>query len=191
MIEPSNQHAESWLHAARDPRVIEGLEAIFERAAQAIAVRGPACWASGRCCNFDAAGHRLYATGLEAAYCLLRAGTVSERELQTALARGGCPYQVLNLCGAHGHKPIGCRIYFCDRSAQSWQNELYETLLGDLRALHDAHQLAYVYAEWRQLLGAMLAEPSALKAAGAPSFAPPQPAQPLVRLTHDHRRGQL
>jgi len=149
-----------WLAAAREPRVVAELELIFAEASRAIAARGPACWASGRCCNFDAAGHRLYATGLETAYCLLRAGVPSQGDLAAAIARGGCPYQVLNLCGAHGHKPIGCRVYFCDRSAQAWQQELYERLLAELRGLHERHAVSYVYSEWRGLLSAFVEGPS-------------------------------
>src|SRR5688572_16070154 len=38
----------------------------------------------------------------------------------------GCPYQVDGLCTARNARPLGCRLYFCDENAQSWQNEVYE-----------------------------------------------------------------
>lgn len=182
--------AESWLAAASSQSAIAGeLEAIYARAAAAIAERGPACWASGRCCNFERAGHRLYVTGLEAAYCLIRVvstdwGAAAEEvrsgitiegrppvdpayapmptgrgfiaDLDAAIARGGeggCPFQVRNLCGVHAIKPLGCRVYFCDRSAEQWQQDLSERLLSEIRSLHDRHGVEYRYGEWRAMLG--------------------------------------
>lgn len=179
---------ESWLLAASDGPAAVELEHVYAEAAAAIAARGPSCWASGRCCNFDQAGHRLYVTGLEAAYCIIRAAdtewaragerarqgrpgveiTIDGRavaiepaptaggmlaDLDAARARGGCPFQVGNLCGVHAHKPLGCRVYFCDRSAEQWQQELSERLLADIRAIHDRHQIDYRYGEWRAMLG--------------------------------------
>ncbi|CAN5801517.1 hypothetical protein BH11PLA1_BH11PLA1_13670 [soil metagenome] len=150
--------AAAWLAAARTPAVAEALEAIYALIADAIEARGPACWASGRCCNFEAHGHRLYVTGLEAAYTVARlapgapANGLSRATLGEALARGGCPFQSVNLCGVHGIKPLGCRVYFCDRSAQQWQQDLSERTLGMVRALHERAGIAYRYGEWRGML---------------------------------------
>lgn len=159
--------AQHWLDVLTDrPALRAGLESVYAEAARAIAERGPACWASGRCCNFDAAGHRLYVTGLETAYTVASlnaasndssASTLSLPQFTTASladahARGGCPFQLRHLCGVHTIKPLGCRVYFCDRSAQQWQIDLSERLLADIRALHDAHHVEYRYAEWRSLL---------------------------------------
>lgn len=178
--------AGSWLAAAASGSdAARELESIYAQASAAIAERGPACWASGRCCNFDRAGHRLYVTGLEAAYCLVRAAstdwdaaakdartgiTIAGRpppdprfapmptgrgliaDLDAAIARGGCPFQVRNLCGVHAIKPLGCRVYFCDRGAQDWQQDLSERLLGEIRSLHDRHGIEYRYGEWRAML---------------------------------------
>lgn len=179
--------AEQWLAANGRDEVIADLERIYAAAATAIAARGPACWASGRCCNFDEAGHRLYVTGLEASYCLVRVvstdwGKAAKRvqsgnpgvevtiggravalapaptgrgiiaDLDAALARGGCPFQVANLCGVHAIKPLGCRVYFCDKSAQQWQQDLSEQLLAEIRSLHDRFAIEYRYGEWREML---------------------------------------
>jgi hypothetical protein len=64
--------ARQWIANARDAGVSARLEAIYAGVAREIEARAPACWASGRCCNFDKAGHLLYVTGLEAAYTLVR-----------------------------------------------------------------------------------------------------------------------
>ena len=159
--------AQAWLTAARDEHIVAELEGIYAYIAAAIESRGPACWASGRCCNFDAAGHRLYVTGLETAYAVARLTAMSKGNtrpsdfpvlssstLAAAVQSGGCPFQIKNLCGIHAIKPLGCRVYFCDRSAQRWQEELSEAMLARVRSLHDRHGVEYRYGEWRQMLSA-------------------------------------
>jgi Fe-S-cluster containining protein len=162
----------AWRSAAAEPAIVAALESLYADVASEIAARGPVCWASGRCCNFDRAGHRLYATGLETAYTLTRLAPaapttrqgltvlgaepaprpLTAESLDEALARGGCPFQSSNLCSAHAMRPLGCRVYFCDRSAQSWQNEMYERAMGRLRSIHDEHGVDYLYGEWRGML---------------------------------------
>ncbi len=153
------QPAAGWFAAARDPLIRAELESIYAAARAAIAARGPACWASGRCCRFATAGHRLYTTGLETAYALAHAPpgiALTPDSLAAARARGDCPFLTANLCGIHAAKPLPCRLFFCDRSAETWQHDLSERLLADLRALHDRHALTYRYAEWRDLLALFL-----------------------------------
>lgn len=179
-----------WL-AASDPAVAVQLEAIYAGVAKEIADRGPACWASGRCCNFRKAGHDLFVTLLEAAYCVQRAERAAQhavgkpagspedesrtargdvalpqardagqaeprgldlKAIEAARERGDCPYLQGNLCGAHGVKPLGCRVYFCDASAQEWQHALTERALAEIRTLHERCNVPYVYDEWRRQL---------------------------------------
>jgi Fe-S-cluster containining protein len=152
-----SERAEAWIRLAGQACVRERLEAVYVMAREAIEARGPACWASGRCCNFEKTGHRLYCTGLEAAYTVvgLRAmgrSEPSEAEIELARRDGGCPLQVANLCGAHEIKPMGCRVYFCDRRAQDWQHELSERLMNEIRRVHEEFEIEYVYGEWRSLL---------------------------------------
>lgn len=150
---PDSALADGWLIAIARDEIARALEAIYARAAREIETRGPACWASGRCCNFERTGHRLYVTGLEAAYAIVRsARPVTRGEIEAARARGGCPFQDRHLCGIHTIKPLGCRVYFCDRTAQAWQQDLSERLLADIRALHESHQIEYRYGEWRAML---------------------------------------
>ncbi|MBX3381281.1 MAG: hypothetical protein KF805_14395 [Phycisphaeraceae bacterium] len=149
----SNPSSSSWLAAARSPSVAASLEAVYAMIADQIEARGPACWASGRCCNFEKAGHRLYTTGLEAAYCVARLEVPLTMEaLDAAAARGGCAFQVANICGVHAIKPSGCRVYFCDRSAQQWQHELTERAVEQIRLIHDREGIEYRYAEWGSVL---------------------------------------
>lgn len=141
------------MEAVRTPEIARALLTVYEDAASRIEARQPACWASGRCCHFETAGHRLYVTGLEAAYAQHHATPcASHSDVRTALTLGGCPFQVGHLCGQRDARPLGCRVYFCDRSAQSWQHELTEHGLEQIRSLHDRFGVPYRYAEWRSLL---------------------------------------
>jgi Fe-S-cluster containining protein len=155
-MEPSS--VQSWLAAARNPGICLALEAVYEMIGDQIKARGPACWASGRCCNFEKTGHRLYVTGLEAAYTVTRLETpLAAEAIAAARARGDCPFLAANLCSVHTIKPLGCRVYFCDRSAQEWQQELSERALTQVRQLHDRYEIPYRYGEWRDMLAAVLA----------------------------------
>lgn len=153
----------AWRSAARDGAVAAELDAIHEYVAAMVESRGPACWASGRCCNFDAVGHRLYTTGLEVAYVLTRLdstrgaaapGSLTRASIDEARTRGGCPFQVGRRCGVHAVRPAACRVYFCDRSAEGWQRDLGEHVVRRVREVHDRRGVAYLYAEWRDLLSA-------------------------------------
>lgn len=151
----------SWRQGVANALVVAQLEAIYADVAREIAARGPACWASGRCCNFAKTGHLLYVTGLEAMYTLSRRDTppasvatsaLSLPQIDNATQRGDCPFLSANACGVHAIKPLGCRVYFCDRSAQAWQQDLSERGLERIKRLHDEHAIAYRYGEWRAML---------------------------------------
>ncbi len=160
---------EAWFAAAQLPGVDEGLRDIYQRMDDEIALRKPVCEASGRCCHFDAYGHRLYVTALEIAW-MLRQRYAGEGEapaeplaaadqhsfrlsgnfaLPQVTSSGGCPFQRNKLCSVRDIRPLGCRAYFCDPTARDWQTDLYERYLLDLRAMHDAFMIEYRYLEWR------------------------------------------
>jgi Fe-S-cluster containining protein len=149
--------ARAWLDAAARPEVATELEAVYDYIAAAVESRGPRCWVSGRCCHFEASGHRLYVTGLEAAYTLRRSRAITAGDVRAARDTGGCPYQEDGRCGVHQVRPLGCRVYFCDHTAAEWQRELSERALRLVRDLHERHGIEYRYAEWRGLLGELLA----------------------------------
>lgn len=150
-------HVGAWWRAAADPDVDRAIRSMHDEVAETVRTRRPICLASGRCCAFREHGHRLYLTGLEAAWTwmdLARRG----HELPDAAARSGarasmrCPLLREGLCGAHASRPSGCRVYFCDRGEQAWQPELMERLHAQVRALHDSRGIPYEYSEWIGLL---------------------------------------
>lgn len=151
--------ARAWLAAAADAQISGELELVYERIARAVDARRPVCDQSGRCCRFEEWGHRLYVTGLEAAYLLTRLEKpLAPGEIERAREAGGCPFQKALLCSVHAIRPLGCRVYYCDESAQEWQKELCERMLGEVKAIHDRHGLEYRYGEWRGMLGLIVGD---------------------------------
>ncbi len=124
---------------------------IYDRLAEEIAALGPVCELSGRCCRFESFDHRLYATGLEIAWLVDRLDEPGRDRLCDADLPNldGCPFQVEGRCSEHAHRPVGCRIFYCDPNAQAWQQPKSEACLRELGKLHESHGLPYRYMEWR------------------------------------------
>lgn len=136
------------LAAAGREEVVSAVRGVYERVQKQIDLRRPLCVASGRCCRFEAFGHRLFVTTIELAAFV--------RELPDAAVQmtdpGGCPFQVAKLCSVHGIRPFGCRIFFCDATAEGWQQEQYEAFHGQIKRLHESLGVDYFYTEWRSAL---------------------------------------
>ena len=156
--EPDNPNTlRAWIAAARDPQIVGELELLYQHIAQEVARHQPRCTQSGRCCHFDAWGHRLYVTGLEAAYLFTRLDhPLTPDDIARARTDGGCPFQNSLLCSVHPIRPLGCRVYYCDQADHGWQEALTEHTLAEFRALHDRHALEYRYGEWRTMLAAFI-----------------------------------
>ena len=135
--------------AAARVDVAAAVAGVYATAAAAVDARRPACAASGRCCHFDAYGHDLFVTPLELA------AFVRQLRATPAANPGSCPFQVGRLCGVHAIRPFGCRLFYCDPTAQQWQQDLYERLHADLRSLHGRLGVDYLYVEWRRALSAL------------------------------------
>ncbi|MGF1635020.1 MAG: hypothetical protein ACFCVE_14300 [Phycisphaerae bacterium] len=127
--------------------------------AAATAERRPVCVNSGRCCRFETYGHRLFVTPLELAVVLADAAALRRSpELAAAEAAWsgeGCPFQAGGGCGIHPHRPLGCRVYFCDETSDDWQSQQYEAFHAGLKEAHTNLNVPYQYVEWREALRAM------------------------------------
>jgi len=132
--------------AAQRPQAVAAVLRLHEQLEQAIRQRGPRCELSGRCCHFEKFGHRLYVTTLDVA-AFLAADPPPPGEIGE-----GCPFQQNGRCGVHAIRPLGCRIFFCDPSAEQWMQEQYEILHSALKRLHEDFEVPYFYLEWRQAL---------------------------------------
>lgn len=73
----------TWSSAVTQPAVDEALRDVWRDVAQQITERAPTCWTSGKCCNFQAYGHRLYVTGLEVAWVLAQLRGASSDDVTT------------------------------------------------------------------------------------------------------------
>ena len=132
--------------------VRDAVRDLYARLQQQIDQRKPICIASGRCCRFEEFGHRLFVTTIELAAFV---GELSAMDASRQPTAGGCPFQIGKLCGVHSIRPFGCRIFFCDSTAQEWQQQQYELFHANLKQLHDELHVPYFYVEWRQALAAL------------------------------------
>lgn len=125
---------------------------ILEDASAQLARDGATCLAGGTCCKFELMGHRVYLSTGELAWLL------SEAPDRPAPALPGrCPYQVGPRCTAHRRRPLGCRTYYCRSVAESRQQEVYELAHNQIRRLHEAHGVGYLYVELTSAASAALA----------------------------------
>ena len=152
--------AQEWRSAAGRAEIREAITSIHDRLAQEVRRRKPLCLASGACCHFDQFDHRLYATGLEAAMCVLvceeEGRGINLADLAAARTAGGCPWQEDRLCTARAGRPVGCRVFYCDPRASEWVPELAEWAHSAIKTLHEQHSIAYAYGEWRDMLESVL-----------------------------------
>ncbi|QEL15912.1 hypothetical protein [Limnoglobus roseus] len=123
------------------PELRDRLRAVYAEVDAAVAAASPRCDASGRCCRFTEYGHTLFLSHFEAEI-LLEAGLPFAKPV----TRDGCPFQVDNLCTARDHRPIGCRIYFCDPAFQEQQQPLTEAALAKMKNLADEFGTGWRYA---------------------------------------------
>lgn len=144
------------VHAAAGREDVRAaIHALYQRVQEEIDRRRPVCRQSGRCCRFEEYGHRLYVTTMELAAFVNELQRIEPPRPSAGLpildpAPGGCWFQQGGLCSVHSIRPFGCRIFFCDPSAEQWQQEQYERFHREIRALHDDLGVPYFYVEWRR-----------------------------------------
>jgi Fe-S-cluster containining protein len=150
-FDPDFHH--SLLAAGERAEVRQAIGSLYQAIQTEIDQRRPVCVVSGRCCRFEEYGHRLFVTTMELA-CFRHdlQSAASARPDSEPWDGTGCPFQHRKLCSVHAIRPMGCRLFFCDASAQEWQNDLYERFHAQLKRLHDSLEVPYRYMEWRQAL---------------------------------------
>lgn len=139
-----NCQVDQWRCAARSHKVDSSIRSLYRRFDLQVARHGAVCWVSGRCCRFDAYGHRLYVTGLEIAWFLQQVDLP-----QPQGPSDSCPYQHEGVCSVHSVRPLGCRIFYCQKGTERWQQDLYECYLDEVKVLHERMNISYRYMEWR------------------------------------------
>jgi len=139
------------INASRCAEVIDAMRDFYAETDRLIAVHQPQCANRGLCCRFGEFGHRLYVTSLEVAYYL------SGHPVPPVVEDDICPHAYDAACHARDHRPMGCRIFYCDPAAASWQGPLTEERLATLRTLHEKLNVPYIYADWMTFLKALRA----------------------------------
>lgn len=121
----------------------------YARVDAEVASHSPLCHNRGLCCKFAAYGHRLYVTQPEYAYF---ANGLAGDWRPVDPDQSDCPYHVGGVCTARTHRPLGCRVYFCDENAQEWQGPVYERFLAELKQIGQDFGMPYAYREWLSAL---------------------------------------
>jgi len=121
-------------------RLRSELLALYDDLAAEIAAAGPVCELSGRCCRFKEYGHTLFLSRPEADL-LLEPGLPEN----AVVDESGCPFQVQGLCTARERRPLGCRVYYCDRNYAGVGEALSERYIARLKKLHAESATAWEY----------------------------------------------
>lgn len=101
------------------------------------------CRASGDCCDFDAWGHRLYATTLEAEHFFRHSPEKRANENP-----GHCPaWGKDRLCSAREGRMLGCRTFFCITGTRGDPHEVHERYYRRVKEIHDRHGIPFRYAD--------------------------------------------
>lgn len=116
----SNRPASQQASRARE-RLFAGLEKIYQDLEAELQQFGPRCQQSGFCCDFEAAGHTLFASSVEMAYLKAR-----EKVGQKPVTANRCPLLVDGRCSVHRHRGLGCRVYFCDPAFAGPMPDIHE-----------------------------------------------------------------
>ena len=148
--EEGRGEGEAWERSPNGPVSFETQMAQFyKRVDDEIASRSPLCRNRGLCCKFAEYGHRLYVTEPERTYF---AHGLAGQWRPVSPDQADCPYHIEGVCTARSHRPLGCRVFFCDEAAQDWQGPVYEQFLAELKQIGQSHDMPYAYREWLSAL---------------------------------------
>lgn len=106
------------------------------------------CRTCGRCCWFESAGHRLFATKLEALFLVDKCGPPPR-----PLTARRCAYQHGRRCRARQGRVLGCRSYLCDQ-AGGWSSQAHERALREIKVISLAYGVPIEYRELAEHLRA-------------------------------------
>ncbi len=162
---PATLPIERVFELARSTVFLDDVAVVYEQLDRRVSSRQPVCINRGLCCKFKDYDHGLYVTPVELAYFVGRAS----QEILVDNGAGQCPYHRDGVCTTRVARPGGCRIFFCDPNAQTWQPDESEDLLNTLKALHEQHKIPYAYVEWLYALEQLWLHRDARKIGGSGS----------------------
>ena len=125
------------------------LEKLYNELAAEISALGLLCAGCGKCCHFETAGHILYASQLEQLYFAQAAKRKTNGENTTRLLKQGlrCPCQQNKRCLARDERVLGCRLHFCQLTAEKEEKlaEISENYHNRLKSIHEKYRLDWQY----------------------------------------------
>ena len=124
-------------------RAFADLEALYAELEAELPRYKFVCQASGDCCDFEAFGHRLYVTTLEAEY-YFRNSPAQRMNANASL----CPsWGSDRMCKARQGRMLGCRTFFCGTYKNGDPSEVYEKYYARVKQLHALHGIPFRYAD--------------------------------------------
>ncbi len=129
------------------PATERSLRLIYQEADAAVEGAGPVCRSSGRCCRFREWGHTLFLSRHEAEFLLEGAP-----DFEGPVDDSFCPFQMGNVCTAREHRPLGCRVYFCDPGYQNTMQDIMEVGITKLKALATREPAGWEYGPLHRFL---------------------------------------
>jgi hypothetical protein len=102
---------------------------------------GTRCQQCGKCCNFEAFGHRIFVTSPEMVYF-----THNIKEPLKPAENGQCPYNINGRCSVHEHRFAACRVFYC-KGDMDLQSELAESAIMDLKSICKKFGITYRYTD--------------------------------------------
>jgi len=125
-------------------QVLERVAEIYNWIDEQIVKKGSAetCDACGKCCDFEAFGHKLYVTTLELMYL---AANLPAEDIR-AMNGGVCPYNSGGKCSIYDYRFSGCRIFNCKGDIE-FQGRLSEAAVGKFKAICEEFDIPYSYKE--------------------------------------------
>ncbi len=121
--------------------IADAVGRIYRGIDEQIGAESNPCRACGKCCDFDAYGHRLYVTGPEMIYFIAKV----DSEIK-AMPAGICPYNIEDKCTVYRHRFAGCRI-FCCKGDDSFRSRLTEAAINDFKAICEDFDIPYSYTD--------------------------------------------
>jgi Fe-S-cluster containining protein len=136
------------------PELQSSLLALYSELEQAVALAGPKCELSGRCCRFAEFGHTLFLSALEADLLV----TSAPPPVRPLDAGATCPWQdEFGRCQAREARPLGCRVYFCDPAYEETGAQLSEMFISRLKRLAEDLSVPWDYRPLHEHLRSALA----------------------------------
>jgi Fe-S-cluster containining protein len=130
---------------ARRAEIVRRVSDIYKWLDGELTVRSVAagvCSVCGKCCDFEAFGHRLFVTTPEMIYLIEKLG----RENFKQVAAGRCGWQLDGKCTIHSFRFAACRI-FCCKGDVTFQSELSEAAVKKFKFLCEEFNITYRYED--------------------------------------------